>query len=126
MALVSFLAGESISAGNAVYVSSSGLLFKASANTLEQAIFAGFATEAGSTNDLVRVLTGSQYTGLSGLTPGNRVYLGFTPGSIESNYNTWAIQAIATSGTVYQTEVGVAISTSGVSNNRRGPLAIKL
>jgi hypothetical protein len=115
MAIASFIAGEPISAGQAIYVSSAGLIYKASALTSDQASVAGIAIDAGAFGDLIRVNTDSLYTGYSGLTPGELQYLSITASGQLVNYTTWETQLSNSAIDAYLELVGRAVSTSGIS-----------
>jgi hypothetical protein len=55
MAIASLRAGETISAGDAVFVSSNGLVYKAAADTKAKASVAGVAVDGGSSGSLIRI-----------------------------------------------------------------------
>lgn len=124
MALLSFVAGETISANNAVYVSSNGLVYKASALTAPQATVAGIALDSGSVGSLIRVNPDSVSTTFSGFTPGEYQYLSLTSGSI-TQYPSW-ITSLAGSSLVgaYLTRVGRAVSSSGLEVEVSNPLFV--
>jgi len=114
MALTSFKAGESISAGQAVYVSSTGLIYKASSFTRDQASVIGVAIDSGVAGDLIRVNPDGVYSEYSGLTPGELQYLSVTTSGQLVNYTTWATELATVSLDVYQEVIGRAITSSGV------------
>lgn len=106
--------GESITAGQAVYLKASDQkVYKtdsdASATTFG---FIGFAYESGSTNEVHRVQIMGIVTGLSGLTAGTTYYLGATIGAIQSTVGTFGFQ------------VGVALSTTTLLINPKTSGAI--
>ncbi len=95
--------GESIVAGDGLYLKASdGKVYKADADVLAHVkAFVGVAIEAGSADDVKRILgPGKMTTGLSGLTAGSPVYLSNTAGGFS-----------ATAGTI-KLAVGVAVSTT--------------
>lgn len=124
MALLSFVAGETISANNAVYVSSNGLVYKASASTAPQATVAGIALDSGSTGSLIRVNPDRITTTFSGFTPGEYQYLSLTSGSI-TQYPSWitALSSSALAG-AYLTRIGRAVSSSGLEVEIGSPLFV--
>jgi hypothetical protein len=115
MAIASFRAGETISAGNAVYVGASGLLYKANATNTVQASVAGLALDGGTSSSLIRVDTDSVYTQASGLTPGELRYLSITTSGAVVNYATWATEFAARAADAYLVRVGRAVTTSGLA-----------
>lgn len=125
MALVSFRAQTSITAGEVVRVSASGFLTKASAVALDSAICAGVAINSAAPLDLVLVNKDSLYTQFSGLTPGNRIYLSLTSGQVYPDYATFYAAASGTTVSgAFLTEVGTAVSTSGVHIEITQPIFI--
>lgn len=115
MAITSFRAGEAISAGQAVYVSSAGLIFKASSLTQDQASVVGIAVDSGAAGDLLRVNSDAIYSEYSGLTPGDFQYLSITTSGQIVNYATWEAQLANVSINPYQEVIGRAITSSGVA-----------
>lgn len=112
MAIASFRAGETIAAGDAVYVSSNSLIYKASALNITQASVGGIAIDGGSVGALIRVNIDSIYEGLSGLTPGEYQYLSVTTSGALVDYATWAAEFATVSGDAYITNVGRAASAT--------------
>lgn len=112
--LVSFRAGQNIAAGDAVTVTSSGLLFKASSVSEPTARVVGLAINSGNAQDLITVNKDSYFAGFSGLTPGERVYLSVTSGLINPSYATW-LSGVKNLGllSAYMTNLGSAVTTSG-------------
>jgi|CXWL01.1.fsa_nt_gi hypothetical protein len=109
--------GETIAAGEAVYLKSSdGKVYKTDADTLESILnFIGFAAEAGVLNETKRVvLAGRMVTGLSGLTAGTIYYLSNTAGALSSSEGT------------YPLAVGVAVSTTVLASFSNGRKQIDL
>lgn len=115
MAITSFRAGESISAGEAVYVSSAGLIYKASSLTQDQASVVGIAVDSASSGELVRVNSDAIYNEYSGLTPGELQYLSITTSGQVVDYATWEAQLATVSVNPYQELIGRAITSSGVA-----------
>ena len=115
MAITSFRAGEAISAGQAVYVSSAGLIFKASSLTQDQASVVGIAIDSAAAGDLVRVNSDAIYNEYSGLTPGDLQYLSITTSGQVVDYATWEAQLATVSVNPYQELIGRAITSSGVA-----------
>lgn len=115
MAITSFKAGESISAGQAVYVASTGFIYKASSLTQDQASVVGIAVDSGAAGDLLRVNSDAIYSEYSGLTPGDFQYLSITTSGQIVNYATWEAQLANVSINPYQEVIGRAITSSGVA-----------
>jgi len=122
MALASFIAGEAISAGNALYVSSSGLVYKASALTSDKASVVGVAIDSGAAGNLIRVNCDSIQATYSGLTPGEYQYLSITNSGQLVNYTAWEAELANLSVDAYLEQVGRAVTTSGVEIEARRPL----
>lgn len=125
MAITSFIAGEAISAGNAVYVTPSGFLYKAIATNATQAAVVGVALDTTSQSNLVRVAADCLYTSLSSLTPGNIQYLSLaTSGSIVS-YSGWQTELnAATISGAFLTSVGRALTTTTIDVEVEKPIYI--
>lgn len=115
MAITSFKAGELISAGQAVYVASTGLIYKASALTQDQASVVGIAIDSAAAGDLVRVNSDAIYTEYSGLTPGNLQYLSATMSGQVVPYDVWASGYNLTVSGCYLEVIGRAVSSSGLA-----------
>ena len=124
MSISSFLAGETIAAGDVVYVSSAGLLYKASALTLSQAAAVGISIDSGTAGSLLRVNEDSTYSGLSGLVPGEYQYVSALASGQVQNYTAFINDVSLTSlSTVFLSIVGRAISTTSVEVERAKPIA---
>jgi hypothetical protein len=125
MAVTSFKAGEAISAGDLVYVSSTGYLYKASALLFDQASVVGVAIDAGFAGSLVRVNCDSVYPSASGVTPGEYRYLSVLASGQHVPYATWASQLGSTTYEgAYLTNIGRATSTTSVEIEVNKPLFI--
>ena len=124
MAIASFQAGEAISAGDAVYTSFDSLIFKASAFNATQATVVGIAIDSGSPGSLVRVNTDAIYTGYSGLTPGELLYVSVSTSGQLVNYTNWFNELSNTTTDAYLTSVGRSVTTSGVGVEVSKPLYI--
>ena len=125
MAITSFTAGEAISAGNAVFVSSSGFLYKSTAVYLDQASVVGLSIDSGSAGALIRVNSDDIYTSASGLTPGEYRYASILTSGQTVSYAGWASDLALTSyDGAYLTIVGRAITSSGVEVETSKPLFI--
>ena len=114
MAVVSFQAGETIANGDAVYVGSNGFIYKASALSRDQASVVGVALESGSNSELIRVNPDFLYTSYSSLIPGDYQYLSIATSGSVVDYETWSSEFVALSGNAYLTQVGRAVTTSGI------------
>ena len=126
MAIVSLKAGEAISAGDAVFVSSAGLTFKASAQTFENASVAGVAVNGGVTGDLIRVNSDSVYTSTSAFVAGEIQYLSALASGQYDNYDAVVsgLNASSLEG-LYLTEVGRAVTTNKINVERSIPTFLR-
>lgn len=124
MAIASFRAGETISAGDAIYVGSNGLVYKASGLNVTQASVGGLAIDSGSSGALIRVNVDSLYESLSGLTPGEYQYLSITTSGALVDYATWNTQLAAISADGYLTNVGRATNTTSVAVEIQPPVLV--
>lgn len=113
--LVSFRAGQAIAAGDAVTVNPSGFLYKASSINEQTARVVGLAINSGNAQDIITVNKDSYFTGSSGLTPGEGVYLSIISGALNPSYASWysEIQNTAPLTSAYLTYLGRAATTSG-------------
>jgi hypothetical protein len=126
MATTSFRAGESISAGQAVYVTASGFLHKASAGNFTQASVAGVAIDNGTSGSLVRVQSDAVYSSFSGLTPGDYRFLSILTSGQLVSYSGWATELNSTvlSG-AYLTNIGRSVSTTSVDVEIQPPIFVR-
>lgn len=126
MATTSFRAGESISAGQAVYVTASGFLYRASASNYTQASVAGVAIDNGASGSLVRVQSDAVYSSFSGLTPGDYRFLSILTSGQLVSYSGWAVElnSTALSG-AFLTNVGRSTSTTSVDVEIQPPIFVR-
>lgn len=125
MAITSFKAGEAISAGDLVYLSSAGLLYKASALFIDQASVVGVAIDSGVSGSLIRVNADSVYPNASGVTPGEYRYLSILVSGQHVPYATWASDLAGTAYEgAYLTNIGRATTTTSVEVEVNKPLYI--
>jgi len=81
--IISILAGENLTANDAVYINTSdGKAYKTDATDLTKMDFIGFAQSTTAIGGTVVIVHQGQMTGLSGLTIGARYYLSGTAGAI--------------------------------------------
>jgi len=115
MAITSFPAGESLSTGDVVHLSSSGFLHKGNGLVLEQASVIGISLDTSSASSLTRVITDSIYSAYTSLTPGETRYLALSASGSLVTYATWQSQfdTLPISG-AYLTSVGRAVSTTAL------------
>lgn len=125
MAITSFIAGEAISAGNAVYVNPSGFLYKAIATNKDQAAVIGLAVDTATSSNLVRVVTDTVYTSASTFTPGDFQYLSIATSGAVVPYSTWETEltAVAASG-AFLTNVGRALTTTNIEVEIQKPIYV--
>jgi hypothetical protein len=114
MAVAAFAAGELITAGEAVYVSGDGFLYRASAADIASAQTAGIAIDTGNAGTLIRVNADAIYYGYTNLTPGEGHYLSVATSGLIVAYSGWQEEFNTNAGTAYLQFVGRAISSSGV------------
>jgi len=125
MAITSFIAGEAISAGNAVYVTPSGYLYRAIATNQTQAAVIGLSLDTVVVSGLARVVTDSIYTNSSSLTPGNFQYLSVATSGNVVSYPTWQTELSATTlSGAFLTNVGRALSTTSLEVEIQKPIYI--
>lgn len=125
MAITSFIAGEAISAGNAVYVNTSGFIYKAIATNKEQAAVIGLAIDTATSANLVRVVSDTVYTTASAFTPGNFQYLSIASSGTLVPYSTWEteLNAAPASG-AFLTNVGRALTTTNIEVEIQKPIHV--
>jgi hypothetical protein len=125
MAITSFKAGEAISAGELVYVSSASYVYKASSIVLDQASVVGIAVDSGIAGSLIRVNCDAVYPSASGVTPGEYRYLSILVSGQHVPYSTWASELASTAyDGAYLTNIGRAVSTTSVEIEIAKPLFI--
>jgi hypothetical protein len=125
MATTSFRAGESISAGQAVYVQASGLIYKANGTNATQASVAGVAIDNGALGSLIRVQSDAVYATYSGLTPGEFRYLSILTSGQLVSYSSWASELNSTAlPGAYLTNTGRCVSASGLSVEIQPPIFV--
>ena len=116
MAVASLRAGETISAGDAVFVSSTGLLFKAASDTKEKASVAGIAVDGGSAGSLIRVNLDSLYDSTNTYTPTETLYLSVLTSGTYTDYTNFESELAATTyDGVYLTQIGTALTTNKIN-----------
>lgn len=115
MAIASFIAGETISAGDAVYVGANNLIYKAIATNLTQSSVVGVAIDSGQSGALLKINTDALYFSYSGLTAGNTLYLSIANSGQLVSYSTFSSQLASSSlSGAYLESVGRAVSSSGI------------
>jgi len=124
MAIASFRAGEAIATGEAVYVTASGFIHKASALNETQARVVGVALTDGALNDVVQINTDGVYAAASGLTQNEYQFLSIASSGVLVNYTTWASQLDQATTPVYLTNVGRATSPTSISVEVEPPIYV--
>jgi len=116
MAIASLRAGETISAGDALFVSSTGLVFKALGDTQDHASVVGLAVNGGVVGDLIRVNTDALYQSSTSYSPLERLYLSATTSGAYANYETVAsgLELTSRPGSFF-TEIGSAVTTNKIN-----------
>ena len=115
MSIASLIASENISAGNAVYVTSTGQAALAKADTVTKASVLGIAVDTVSSGAILRINADGIYTGYSGLTPGEFRYLSIlTPGLLIS-FSEFAVELATVSLDPFLTNVGRVITPTTLS-----------
>lgn len=115
MAIASLIASENISAGNAVYVTSTGQAALAQADTVTKASVLGIAIDTVTSGAILRINADGVYTGYAGLTPGDFRYLSInTPGSLIS-YGEFLVELASVSIDPFLTNVGRVITSTTLS-----------
>lgn len=125
MAITSFIAGEAISAGNAVYVTPSGYLYRAIATNQTQAAVVGLSLDTVVVSGLARVVSDFIYSNSSSLTPGTFQYLSVATSGNVVSYSTWQTELNATTlSGAFLTNVGRALSTTSLEVEVQKPIYI--
>jgi hypothetical protein len=124
MAIASFRAGEAIATGEAVYVTASGFIHKASSSNADQARVVGIALTNGALNDVVQVNTDGVYASASGLTQNEYQFLSVTTSGVLVNYTTWATDLESATTPIYLTNVGRATSSTTLSVEIEPPIYV--
>tara|TARA_R100000951_G_scaffold4057_2_gene5063 strand:- start:1198 stop:1677 length:480 start_codon:yes stop_codon:yes gene_type:complete len=124
MAIASLIASENISAGNAVYVTSTGQAALAKADTVTNASVLGIAVDTVSSGGILRINADGVYTGYSGLTPGDFRYLSvLTPGLLIS-FSEFAAELASVSIDAFLTNVGRVVTPTTLSIETMPPQLI--
>lgn len=125
MAIATFFAASTVTAGDAVYVSGSGFLYPAISSQLSQSAVIGVALDSALVGAMARVDTDGVYTAYDSLTPGVSFYLSATTSGSIVDYTTWRNQFNTTSlSGAYLTHVGTSVSSSGLSIETSRPLFV--
>jgi hypothetical protein len=127
MAIVSFLTGETISAGDAVFVSASGLAFKAIANdSFENASVVGIAIDGGAQGTLIRVNPDSVYDSDSTFVPGVPQYLSASVSGAYASFEVINSGLINSSqASVYLSKIGSALTSSKIEIETTVPILLQ-
>ena len=125
MAILSFQAGEAISAGDVVGVTASGVIRKGIATSQEQASVIGIALDSVSVGNLVRVSNDSVYTYLNSFVSNTVQYLSPTTSGVLIDYAAWQSQlnSLPSSG-AFLTRVGRTLSNSAIELEIERPIYI--
>lgn len=125
MALVTFLAGESIDRLNPVVVTSGGLVYKASALDPNTSYSTGIALNSGAVNSQIRVQTDDIISDFTGLTTGETYYLGTTSGTLASGYSAWATSVVAGfSNGAFLSSIGTALNSTSLDIEIERPIFV--
>lgn len=93
--ITGLLAGEDIAAGDACYIKSDGKVWKSTGTSASPAAEVdGFAPVAAKTGEAVTLLFGVTWRYGAGLTPGKRVYLAATAGTLADAASTGGVASI--------------------------------
>lgn len=108
--IISLVAAEGVSAGDALYVNSIGQAALVDADDDDKIEFIGFAKAAALASNPVEIVVSGKLGGFSSLTPGEMVYASAsTPGAV--------VQPEPTQANVYLIKVGKAISATEILVN---------
>ena len=125
MAITSFIAGEAISAGNAVYVNNSGFLYKAIATNQQQAAAVGVSLDTATSSNLVRVASDCLFTSLNSLNPGDLQYLSVASSGNIVTYSAWQTELNATTlSGAFLTSLGRALTTTTIDVEIQKPIYV--
>jgi len=125
MALAGFAAGQYITAGQACYVGSDGLLYLANASSPTTATTVGIAIDTGHPGTLIRVNVDAIYNNYSGLVPGVKQYLSIATSGQLVAYSGWLNEFNTRADSAYLQFVGRAISSSGVEVELSPPVYVQ-
>jgi hypothetical protein len=125
MALVSFKALTSITAGQPVTVGSGGSIYPSSATTLTNAKCVGIALDSAGPSELVRVDKDRIQYIFSGQTTGSIPFLSITSGVIKPTYVSLQTEVNASAySSVYIVALGRAVSSSGINLEIEQPIFV--
>lgn len=108
--------GEALTAGDYVYISAAGLVFKADNSAIGKAA-RGYVLQSVAITTAVVVYFDDNNTGVTGKTPGVTYYTSSTAGAVTASPD------VTTVGKVLQ-EVGFATSASSIHTNIQEPIVI--
>ena len=126
MAIVTLVAGESLTVGDAVYVSVSGMAFRARASDETFASVAGVVTENVSVGSPCRLNVDSiVQVPTASYTPGESLYLSNSVSGYIDTYTAFAsgLPAVTGSG-AYLVRIGPAVTPSGISVELSKPVFV--
>lgn len=125
MAVAGFAAGQYITAGQACYVGSDGLLYLANAAKPATASTVGIAIDTGHPGTLIRVNVDAISNDYSNLIPGTAHYLSISTSGQIVPYSGWLNEFNTAAKSAYLQFVGRAISSSGVEVELNPPLYVQ-
>lgn len=125
MSFATFLAGETLSPGDPVALTSGGVVYKCCAVDPNTHFLVGVCLESGVANGQVRVGTDNAGNVYSGLTPGYPYYVGLSSGTLVDSYDQF-VTDLGNTGYVSAVlnYVGRAITSSRISVERTNPITI--
>lgn len=125
MSFATFLAGETLSPGDPVALTSAGVVYKCCAVDPNTSTLVGVCLESGSVNGQVRVGLDNAGSVFSNLTIGAQYYVGLSSGTLISGYDNF-LDALGNTGysSANLNYIGRAITTSRISIERAFPLTI--
>lgn len=126
MTITSFRAGEDLFNGDALVVTTSGVVVRGIASNLQQASVIGIALDNVSVGGLVRVCTDSVFNSPSSYFPNTAYFLSPINSGTVVDFNTWESQSavLSASGT-YLTRIGQAVSNDGLEVELEKPVYIQ-
>lgn len=125
MSFATFLAGETLSPGDPVALTSAGVVYKCCAVDPNTSTLVGVCLESGSVNGQVRVGLDNAGSVFSNLTIGDQYYVGLTSGTLISGYDNF-LDVLGNTGypSASLNYIGRAITTSRISIERSFPVTV--
>jgi len=125
MSFATFLAGETLSPGDPVALTSEGVVYKCCAVDSNTSTLLGVCLESGTANSQIRVGIDNAGNIFSNLTIGDSYYVGLASGTLVSGYDNF-VEALGNTGypSANLNFIGRAITPTRISVERGRPIVI--